>query len=171
MPTISAFALRLFGLPQSADRLLGECLGRFDDQGKGNAVTTLADQGGKFGRSHAHDDRHVHLPGVQGDLQVHGIDLGDRDDQRSAFDEALIATSDFYPVKRFLLNLKRAASWTQTVETWKILLGINEQQCLPILASRLRIDPAIVSGPFMSTLVDATGLLIYLQVAKMMLGI
>lgn len=54
----------------------------------------------------------------------------------SDFDEALIATSDFYPVKRFLLNLKRAASWTQTVETWKILLGMNEQQCLPILASR-----------------------------------
>ena len=42
---------------------------------------------------------------------------------------------------------------------------------LPLLASRLRIDPAIVSGPFMSTLVDATGLLIYLQVAKAILGI
>ena len=42
---------------------------------------------------------------------------------------------------------------------------------LPLLASKLRIDPAIVSGPFMSTLVDATGLLIYLQVAKMILGI
>ncbi|MCB0200216.1 MAG: magnesium transporter, partial [Anaerolineae bacterium] len=42
---------------------------------------------------------------------------------------------------------------------------------LPLLASKLRIDPAIVSGPFMSTLVDATGLLIYLQVAKAILGI
>jgi magnesium transporter len=42
---------------------------------------------------------------------------------------------------------------------------------LPLLASRLRIDPAIVSGPFMSTLVDATGLLIYLSVAKIILGV
>ncbi len=42
---------------------------------------------------------------------------------------------------------------------------------LPLLASRLRIDPAIVSGPFMSTLVDATGLLIYLSVAKLILGV
>ncbi|MCD6291451.1 MAG: magnesium transporter [Anaerolineae bacterium] len=42
---------------------------------------------------------------------------------------------------------------------------------LPLLASKLHIDPAIVSGPFMSTLVDATGLLIYLSVAKLILGI
>ena len=85
---ISACALRLFGLTQSANRFLRESLGRFDDQGKGNSVTALADQDGKFGRSHAHDDRHIHLPGVQGDLQVHGIDLGDRDDQCSAFESS-----------------------------------------------------------------------------------
>jgi len=42
---------------------------------------------------------------------------------------------------------------------------------LPLLAVHLRIDPAIVSGPFMSTLVDATGLLIYLSTAKVILGI
>ncbi len=54
-----------------------------------------------------------------------------------------------------------------SIVVWANVVG----SLLPILASRLRIDPAIVSGPFMSTLVDATGLLIYLQVAKMMLGI
>jgi len=37
---------------------------------------------------------------------------------------------------------------------------------LPIVASRLKIDPTVVSGPFMSTLVDATGLLIYLNLAR-----
>ncbi len=41
---------------------------------------------------------------------------------------------------------------------------------LPLLAAKLHIDPAIVSGPFMSTLVDATGLFIYLEIAKAILG-
>ncbi len=42
---------------------------------------------------------------------------------------------------------------------------------LPLLAVRVGIDPAIVSGPFMSTLVDATGLFIYFTIAKLTLGI
>jgi len=42
---------------------------------------------------------------------------------------------------------------------------------LPLLAARVGIDPAIVSGPFMSTLVDATGLFIYFTVAKLILGL
>ena len=42
---------------------------------------------------------------------------------------------------------------------------------LPLLAARLRIDPTVVSGPFMSTLVDATGLFIYFTVAKLILKI
>jgi magnesium transporter len=42
---------------------------------------------------------------------------------------------------------------------------------LPLLAARLRIDPAIVSGPVMSTLVDATGLFIYFTMARLMLGV
>jgi len=36
---------------------------------------------------------------------------------------------------------------------------------LPPLARRLRIDPAVISGPVMSTLVDATGLFIYFTLA------
>jgi magnesium transporter len=40
---------------------------------------------------------------------------------------------------------------------------------LPLLAARLRIDPTIVSGPVMSTLVDATGLFIYFTIARMVL--
>jgi magnesium transporter len=42
---------------------------------------------------------------------------------------------------------------------------------LPILATRLKIDPTVVSGPVMSTLVDATGLLIYFLIAKWVLGL
>ena len=53
------------------------------------------------------------------------------------------------------------------VVTWANVVG----SLLPLLATKLHIDPAIVSGPFMSTLVDATGLLIYLSVAKLVLSI
>lgn len=42
---------------------------------------------------------------------------------------------------------------------------------LPLLAARLRIDPALVSGPVMSTILDATGLLIYFTIAQMILGL
>jgi magnesium transporter len=42
---------------------------------------------------------------------------------------------------------------------------------LPLLAVRLGIDPTVVSGPVMSTLVDATGLLIYFTVARLVLGL
>ena len=42
---------------------------------------------------------------------------------------------------------------------------------LPLLATRLKIDPAVVSGPVMSTLVDATGLFIYFSIAGLVLGL
>ncbi len=54
-----------------------------------------------------------------------------------------------------------------TIVVWANGLGA----VLPLLAARLRIDPAIVSGPVMSTLVDATGLFIYFTIAKLVLGI
>ena len=40
---------------------------------------------------------------------------------------------------------------------------------LPIFATVLGVDPALISGPMMSTLVDATGLFIYLTVARWIL--
>jgi len=42
---------------------------------------------------------------------------------------------------------------------------------LPILATRFKVDPTVVSGPVMSTLVDATGLFIYFMIAKAVLGL
>ena len=41
----------------------------------------------------------------------------------------------------------------------------------PIIARRLRIDPALVSAPVVTTVVDVLGLLIYFLVASVMLGI
>ncbi|MBN1259221.1 MAG: magnesium transporter [Anaerolineae bacterium] len=42
---------------------------------------------------------------------------------------------------------------------------------LPLIASLLGVDPTLVSGPLMSTVVDATGLFIYLTVAQWILSI
>lgn len=40
---------------------------------------------------------------------------------------------------------------------------------VPVLASRIGIDPTILSGPLMSTLIDGTGLLIYFSLAALIL--
>lgn len=40
---------------------------------------------------------------------------------------------------------------------------------LPLLLDRLHIDPAVVSGPLISTLVDGTGLMIYFTIAQYLL--
>ncbi|WP_262387070.1 magnesium transporter [Streptomyces sp. TRM49041] len=42
---------------------------------------------------------------------------------------------------------------------------------MPLLAKRLRIDPAVVSAPMVTTLVDATGLIIYFVTARAVLGV
>jgi magnesium transporter len=40
---------------------------------------------------------------------------------------------------------------------------------VPIFASALRIDPTIISGPLMTTLIDGTGLIIYFSLASLIL--
>ena len=40
---------------------------------------------------------------------------------------------------------------------------------LPLTAKRLGLDPAVMSAPFITTFVDATGLIIYFEVARRVL--
>ncbi len=42
---------------------------------------------------------------------------------------------------------------------------------LPMLLHRLKVDPAVVSGPLITTLVDGVGILVYFSVAKIILDI
>jgi magnesium transporter len=42
---------------------------------------------------------------------------------------------------------------------------------LPLALRRLRLDPAVVSGPFITTIVDGTGLLIYFELARKLLNL
>jgi len=50
--------------------------------------------------------------------------------------------------------------------TWANTVG----SVIPIAAQRLGIDPTVISGPLITTLVDASGLFIYLSVAKLMIA-
>lgn len=51
--------------------------------------------------------------------------------------------------------------------TWAAVIGSS----MPLLARKVNVDPAVVSSPMVATLVDATGLLIYFSVARMVLGV
>jgi magnesium transporter len=42
---------------------------------------------------------------------------------------------------------------------------------LPLIAKRVGVDPAVMSAPFITTLVDASGLIVYFLVARAMLGL
>ncbi len=42
---------------------------------------------------------------------------------------------------------------------------------MPLLAKRFSIDPAVFSAPFVTTIVDTSGLLIYFLLARAVLGL
>lgn len=42
---------------------------------------------------------------------------------------------------------------------------------LPMIAKKLKFDPAVMASPFITTIVDACGLLVYFYIAKLILGI
>jgi magnesium transporter len=74
----------------------------------------------------------------------------------------------------------RALSWgtgqplalTVSIAIFAIVLWANTLgSLLPLLAAKFKIDPTVVSGPAMSTLVDATGLFIYFTIAGIILGL
>jgi magnesium transporter len=50
---------------------------------------------------------------------------------------------------------------------WAAIVGA----ILPLALSKLRVDPAVVSAPFISSFVDATGLIIYFSLAQVILHI
>ncbi len=61
---------------------------------------------------------------------------------------------------------------TVSVSIFAIVVWANSLgSMLPLIANRLHIDPTVVSGPAMSTLVDATGLFIYFTIAGVLLAL
>ncbi|MEZ4511220.1 MAG: magnesium transporter [Chloroflexota bacterium] len=58
------------------------------------------------------------------------------------------------------LTLPIVVVWSTTVAT-----------VIPVVADRLNIDPTVISGPMIATIVDASGLLIYFLLAKTILDV
>jgi magnesium transporter len=82
---------------------------------------------------------------------------------------AMLATAGFVPITLFFdsdIALIVAVTLV-SICTWATLAGST----LPLLARRAGVDPAIVSAPVITTLVDGTGLVIYFMVAKAVLGV
>jgi len=52
-----------------------------------------------------------------------------------------------------------------------VLWAMMVATVVPILADKFNIDPAVISGPMITTIVDATGLLIYFSLAKLILDV
>ena len=52
-----------------------------------------------------------------------------------------------------------------------VMLGNLVGAILPFIAKKFRIDPAVMSGPFITTVVDILGLLLYFEVARRVLGL
>lgn len=52
-----------------------------------------------------------------------------------------------------------------------VTLGTVAGAALPMIATLLRLDPAVIAGPLITTVVDALGLIVYFSVAKTVIGI
>jgi len=66
----------------------------------------------------------------------------------------------------FLISFTVCVSILVTVLLAKVIGGI-----LPIIAKRLRLDPAMMAGPLITTIVDAAALLVYFSTATHFLNI
>ena len=75
-----------------------------------------------------------------------------------AFVQAFWVTSDFKMGLAIAVTVCAICVWSTTVGS-----------IVPIAAHRVGVDPAVLSAPLITTLVDATGLLIYLTIAKLIL--
>ncbi|MCP1325993.1 magnesium transporter, partial [Halomonas sp. 707D4] len=51
-----------------------------------------------------------------------------------------------------------------------VLFGSLMGMCLPFVLERFKVDPATASAPLVTTLIDATGVLIYFTIATTILA-
>jgi magnesium transporter len=52
-----------------------------------------------------------------------------------------------------------------------IMLAAVVGAALPLISRRLKCDPAIMSGPLITTIVDVVGILIYFEIARFVLSL
>ena len=83
----------------------------------------------------------------------------------------MLAALAFVPTLLFIPQDPRLAYVVSLTLLSVCTLATLVGSLLPLLARRLGFDPAVMSAPLISTLVDATGLLVYFLIAKAILGI
>jgi magnesium transporter len=69
----------------------------------------------------------------------------------------------------------RDQSWVFALSVGLTLIGIVVMGCtvgsmLPLLLKRIGIDPATSSAPFIASMVDVLGIIIYVNIAKILMG-
>jgi magnesium transporter len=77
-----------------------------------------------------------------------------------AFGRALLWGAHMPLAATVAVTILAICSWSTTVGS-----------LIPILAERFGVDPTVLSAPLITTLVDATGLVIYFSIAKAILGL
>jgi magnesium transporter len=77
-----------------------------------------------------------------------------------AFGQARFAGATLPLALTVSLTMVAICVWSTTVASF-----------VPLAADRFGVDPAVLSAPLITTLVDATGLLIYLSIARIILGV
>jgi magnesium transporter len=75
-----------------------------------------------------------------------------------AFGRALLWGSSIELALTVSISVWAICAWSTTIGS-----------LIPLMAHRFRIDPAVLSAPLITTLVDATGLVIYFSIAKLIL--
>ena len=70
----------------------------------------------------------------------------------------------FLDGKPILISASVGLTLVVTVTIAKLTGGL-----LPILAKKLHMDPAIMAGPLITTIVDAVSLIVYFRIAKFLL--
>ncbi|MDQ3937485.1 MAG: magnesium transporter, partial [Chloroflexota bacterium] len=91
---------------------------------------------------------------------------------------AILGAVAFVPAMLFISFLSKQPEFAQQVATIVSLtllavctVATTVGSLLPLLARRLGFDPAVMSAPFITTLVDATGLLVYFVIAGVVLSL
>ena len=74
--------------------------------------------------------------------------------------------------RAWMIGTGTAVAWTVAAAvTLIVLLGNLAGTLLPLLARAVRLDPAIMSGPLITTVVDVCGLIVYFEIAGAFIGL
>jgi magnesium transporter len=75
-------------------------------------------------------------------------------------------------VRALMWGAHMPLAWTVALTVLAICIwSTTVGSVIPLAAERLRIDSAVLSAPLITTLVDATGLVIYFRIAKVIMGL